>query len=69
MDWDFARTRTAGANQTIVHQYVSTVSDTYWVVRQNPTLQPVGTNVTLSVTAAPAGGRFNFSAVEILPAP
>ena len=67
-DWDRAVARTVGPNQTIIHQYLATVGDTYWVQRQNATTQPVGTTVTINDTA-PTNDRFNLSVVEILPAP
>jgi hypothetical protein len=63
-DWDGAVARTVGANQTMVHQYLSTVGDSYWVQRQNATVQPAGTAVTINDTA-PTGDRYNLSIVEI----
>jgi hypothetical protein len=63
-DWDSATGRTVGSNQTMVHQYLATVGDTYWVQRQNATAQPAGTVVTISDTA-PTTDRWNLSIVEI----
>ena len=67
-DWDNAISRTVPAGQTMVHQYLATVGDTYWVQRQtNPT--PVsGTSVTINDTA-PTSDRYNLSICEVLPAP
>ncbi len=63
-DWDNAISRTAGANQTVVHQYVSTTGDTYWVQRVT-TLSPAGTTVTVNDTA-PATDRYNLAICEIV---
>jgi hypothetical protein len=65
-DWDTATARTVGANQTMVHQYLATIGDTYWVQRMNTPTPSVGTNVTINDTA-PSGDRYNLSLVEILP--
>jgi len=64
-DWDNGTVRTLGANQTMVHQYLATVGDTYWVQRVT-SLAPAGTTVTVSDTA-PATDRYNLSICEILP--
>ena len=66
-DWDNAIARTAGANQTIVHQYLATVNDTYWVQRQNTASAPSGTTVSINDTA-PTGDKYDLAVVEILPA-
>jgi hypothetical protein len=66
-DWDTATARTLGSNQTMVHQYLATVGDTYWVQRQNSTTPVAGTVVTINDTA-PTGDRYNLSICEILPA-
>lgn len=59
--------RTAGANQSIVHQLIcapSAQTCTLWV-QQVPTLVPAsGTNVTINDTA-PTGDAYNLSLVEI----
>jgi hypothetical protein len=65
-DWDNAIARTAGANQTIVHQYLAPVGDTYWVQRVNIPVA-AGTIVTVNDTA-PTTDRYNLSICEILPA-
>jgi hypothetical protein len=67
-DWDNAISRTVGPNQTMVHQYLATVGDTFWVQRQNATTQAAGTAVTIN-DKAPTADRFNLSVVEIVPAP
>jgi hypothetical protein len=66
-DWDNALARTLGSGQTMVHQYLSTVGDTYWVQRQTNTTPTSGTNVTINDTA-PTTDRYNLSIVEVLPA-
>jgi hypothetical protein len=52
----------------MVHQYLATVGDTYWVQRQNSTTPVAGTVVIINDTA-PTGDRYNLSICEILPAP
>jgi hypothetical protein len=63
-DFDNAISRTPGANQIVVHQYLSTLGDTYWVQRLT-TLSPVGTAVTINDTA-PTTDRYNLSICEIV---
>ena len=65
-DWDNAAARTAGPNQTLVHQYLAPNDDTYWVQRQNATTPLSGTTVTINDTA-PTTDRYNLQTVEILP--
>jgi hypothetical protein len=64
-DWDSAISRTPGPNQTVVHQYLSTTGDTYWV-QEATSLSPAGTLVTVNDTA-PTTDRYNLSICEILP--
>ena len=66
-DWDGAITRTVGTNQTKVDEYLAPVGDTFWVQRQTTAGGTVGGQVTLNDTA-PTTDRWNFSALEILPA-
>jgi len=66
-DYDTATSRTLGANQTSVHQYLATTGDTYWVQRQTSTTPTSGTVVTINDTA-PTGDRYNLTIVEVLPA-
>jgi hypothetical protein len=65
-DYDKAVARTVGANQVLVHQYLSATGDTYWVQRQNAPTPVSGTKVTINDTA-PTGDRYNLSLVEVLP--
>jgi hypothetical protein len=65
-DWDTATARTLGSDQTLIHQYLAPVSDTYWVQRQLNPIVASGTNVTLNDTA-PTNDRWNFASVEIVP--
>ena len=67
-DWDSATARTLGPNQTMVHQYLPTVADTFWVQRQTNTTPLQGTVVAINDTA-PSADRYNLSICEILPAP
>lgn len=65
-DWDNAITRTIGSNQTMVHQYLSSANDTYWVQRQNSASSQAGTGVTMN-DIAPSTDKYNFALVEVLP--
>ena len=66
-DWDNATSRTVGASQTMVHQYLATTSgDTFWAQRQTSTTPTAGTVVTINDTA-PTGDRYNLSTCEVLP--
>ena len=67
-DWDNAIARTLGGNQTMVHQFLSSVGDTYWVQRTTSPTPTSGTSVTINDTA-PTGDRYNLSLVEVRPAP
>lgn len=67
-DWDNAIGRTVGSNQTLAHQYLAAVGDTYWVQRETATTAVSGTMVTINDTA-PTSDRYNLSIVEVLPAP
>jgi Viral BACON domain len=67
-DYDNAIARTVGANQTLVHQYLSPTGDTYWVQRQNAVTPTSGTVVKINDTA-PTGDQYNLSIVEVLPQP
>ena len=66
-DWDNAISRTPGTNQSLVHQYLATVGDTYWAQKQNTPTALSGTQVFINDTA-PTTDRFNLSIVEVLPA-
>jgi hypothetical protein len=65
-DFDNAITRTAGANQAIVHQFLTPAGDTYWVQMQNASTPTSGTSVSINDTA-PTGDRYNLAIVEVLP--
>src|SRR6266403_572240 len=65
-DFDNAISRTPGANQALVQQYLTSAGDTYWVQKQNSMTPLSGTSVTINDTA-PTGDRYNLSIVEILP--
>jgi hypothetical protein len=65
-DWDTATARTLGAGQTMVHQYLASIGDTYWVQRQTSPTATSGTLVTINDTA-PSADRYNLSIVEVLP--
>lgn len=63
-DWSAAINRTVGTGQTMVHQYLAPVGDTYWVQRQTATTPALGTTVTINDTA-PTVDRYNLSIIEI----
>lgn len=65
-DWDKATGRTPGTNQSLVHQYLASVGDTYWVQEQNTPTATGGTQVFINDTA-PTTDRYNLSVVEVLP--
>jgi hypothetical protein len=67
-DWDHATARTLGPNQTLVHQYLSPVGDTYWVQVQSSYTLLSGTTVVINDTA-PTTDRYNLAICEILAAP
>ncbi len=65
-DYDNAIARTPASGQTLVHQNLSPVGDTYWVqILNSPTLWS-GSTISLS-DSAPASDRFNLSLCEVLP--
>ena len=66
-DYDDAIARTPGASQSIVHQSLTALGDTYWMQKQNAPTPAAGTTVTINDTA-PAADRYNLSVCEILPA-
>jgi hypothetical protein len=66
-DWDSGIARTPGTGQTVVHQYLAPVGDTYWVQMQSSPILLSGTAVTINDTT-PTGDRYNLSIVEILAA-
>jgi len=66
-DWDHATSRTLGPNQSLVHQYLAPVNDTYWVQSETAVTPQSGTTVRVNDTA-PTTDRYNLSLVEVLPA-
>jgi hypothetical protein len=67
-DYDNAIARTLGPGQTLVHQSLSPVGDTYWVQRQSSVTLLSGTTITINDTQ-PTGDRYNLAICEILAAP
>jgi hypothetical protein len=65
-DWDGAVARTIGTGQTMVHQYLATVGDTYWVQRTTNAVTGNGTVVTID-DIAPTTDRYDLTICEILP--
>jgi beta-lactam-binding protein with PASTA domain len=69
--YDSARnqSRTLGPNQVMVHQFTtgSGSNNTFWTQALNGAVSNAGTRVTINDTA-PTNGRWNMSAVEIVPA-
>ncbi len=66
-DWDNAESRTLGSGQSLFDQYLAPVGDTYWVQNQTAPGNTANSPVTLNDTA-PTNDRWDFSAIEILPA-
>ncbi len=66
-DWDQGLTRTAASGETVLHQYLATVGDTYWVQEQNSPTLLSGATVFINDTA-PTTDRYNLSIAEVLPA-
>ncbi len=67
-DWSNAIARTVGPGQTLVHQYLAPVGDTYWVQRTTSTVAASGTPVTINDTS-PTGDRYNLTICEIVAGP
>jgi hypothetical protein len=68
VDWDKAIARTIGPGQTMVHQFLAPVLDTYWVQRRTAATATSGTVVTINDTA-PTLDQWNLSICEIRPRP
>ena len=64
-DWDRAIARSPGSSQSLVHQYLSSGGDTYWVQQQNSSIALSGTQVLIN-DIAPTTDRYNLSVVEII---
>jgi len=63
-DFDNAIARTVGAGQTMVHQDLAPVNDTYWVQRTASTVAAAGTSVRIDDTA-PTSDRYNLAICEV----
>ena len=63
-DYDNAINRTPGTGQTIVHQFLTSTGDTYWVQMQTATTPLSGTTGTINDTA-PSTDRYNLSTLEV----
>ena len=66
-EWDQAKARTVGTGQTLFDQYLAPAGDTYWVQSQTAAGNSAGGSATLNDTA-PTTDRWDFAAIEILPA-
>ena len=66
-DYTNAVVRTLGANQTLIHEDLSSSGDTYWVQSQNALTPIAKTSVNIN-DAAPTADEFNLAAVEVLSA-
>ena len=65
-DFDRPIARSLGPGQTLVHQYMPPVGDTYWVQRQSSLTPVSGTSVTINDTA-PTADKYNLSICEVAP--
>jgi hypothetical protein len=65
VDYDNATSRTVGSGQSMVHQYLSPVGDTYWVQRVSSPTSASGVSVAVNDTA-PTTDRYNLSVVEVV---
>lgn len=63
-DWDNAIGRTVGPNQSLIHQFLSPVGDTYWVQAVNGTV--AAPSVVTVNDVAPTSDQYNMAAVEVL---
>jgi hypothetical protein len=64
-DFDRAVTRTVGAGQTKIHEFLAPTGDTFWMQSLNAATTAAGQTVTLNATAAGAADQWNFAIVEI----
>jgi hypothetical protein len=63
-DFDNPINRVLGAGQTLVHQYLSPVGDTFWMQRQSAVTPVSGTTVTINDTS-PTGDQYDLAIVEV----
>jgi hypothetical protein len=66
-DFDNAIARTPGSGQSLVHQFLAPIGDTYWVQMRNAPTPASGTTVIINDTA-PTSDRYNLSICEVLAA-
>jgi hypothetical protein len=66
-DYTNAVARTLGTGQSLIHQYLTSTGDTYWVQMQAGPIVASGTTVTINDTA-PTTDQYNLSIVELLAA-
>jgi hypothetical protein len=66
-DWTAGPTRTAGANQTMVHQFLAPGLSTFWVQRTNTPTTTSPVSVTINDTS-PTGNMYNLTICEVLAA-
>ncbi len=66
-DYDTATSRILGSGQTMVSQWLDTVSgNTFWVQRTSSASSAAGQSITLNDTA-PTADQWNLAAVEVVP--
>jgi hypothetical protein len=64
-DFDRAVTRTAGAGQTKLHEFLAPTGDTFWMQSVNTATTATGQSITVNATAAGAADQWNLAIVEI----
>jgi len=64
-DFDRAVSRTVGAGQTRLHQFLAPTGDTFWMQSLNAASTAIGQSLTLNATAAGAADQWNLAIVEI----
>jgi PASTA domain-containing protein len=65
-DFDRAVSRTVGAGQTRISQFLAPTGDTFWAQSLNNVASIKGSTQTLNATAAGAADQWNFAMVELL---
>ena len=65
-DYDNAIARTVGSGQTLMHQFMPAIGDTYWLQRENAPTPLAGTVVVINDTA-PSADQYNLAVVEVVP--
>ena len=64
-DFDRAITRTVGAGQTKIHEFLAPTGDTFWMQSLNAATTAAGVTVTLNATIPAPSDQWNLSIVEI----